>query len=69
MKNSHWFVTAISEMVDDARRNNHHNVLNGLCTALSVFCDETGLTEEEKNLVNALIQENTEGTRKFACSK
>lgn len=48
MKNSHWFVTAISEMVDDARRNNHHNVLNGLCTALSVFCDETGLTEEEK---------------------
>ena len=69
MKNSHWFVTAVSEMVDDAKRNNHHNVLSGLRTALSVFCDEACLTEEEKNLVNALMQENTEVTRKLACSK
>ncbi|WP_170400733.1 hypothetical protein [Ruegeria arenilitoris] len=59
MKNNHWFVAAVSEMVDDAKRDNLFNVLNGLRTALSVFCDESDLTEEEKKVVYALMQENT----------
>ncbi len=62
MKTNHWFVAAVSEMVDDAKRDNLFNVLSGLRTALSVFCDESGLTEEEKKTVYALMQENTKKT-------
>ncbi|WP_170327474.1 hypothetical protein [Ruegeria arenilitoris] len=69
MKNNHWFVAAVSEMVNDAKLNNHHNVLHGLRTALSVFCDEAGLTEEEKSLVNDLIRESTKKTRELTVSK
>ncbi|WP_152563360.1 hypothetical protein [Ruegeria halocynthiae] len=69
MKYNHWFVTAVSEMVDDAKRNNHHSVLCGLRTALSVFCDEVGLTDEERKLVNTLMQENTKETSELTFSK
>jgi len=48
MNNNHWFAAAVSEMVGDAKRNNHHNVLNRLHTALSVFCEKVNLSDEEK---------------------
>ncbi|MBO9410801.1 MULTISPECIES: hypothetical protein [unclassified Ruegeria] len=63
MSTGHWFVEAISEMVDYAKAEGSKNTLCGLQTAFEVFLEEATVTEAEKAIVRNLIQENTEQPR------
>ena len=59
MTSDHWFIDALGELVEEAKRDGSPNVLTGLRSAVEIFIAEANLNEKQVQLARDLIAVNT----------